>query len=303
LPVSVVVPTSGRVERLRACLESLSRCVPRAEEVVVVDQSGDPRVAEAVERFRAAGARLVRSGGFGVSAGVNRGLASARRSTVLVTHDDCTVAPSWVETAHELAAEDSEAIVTGRVLPFGDSRAVPSVKDDPRPYDYTGEVRCGVLYPNNMVLDRAATLAFGAFDERFRAAAEDNDLCYRWLRSGRRLRYAPELVVWHHDWRTHDELEALYARYWRAQGHFYAKHLRRGDFNMLRFIALDLYAATRAAAAAVAHGRPRWSDPRRGVLRGLLPGLVEGWSLFADSPESATGESTSGTALDGPHSD
>jgi len=42
------------------------------------------------------------------------------------------------------------------------------------------------LYTNNAVMSRSAVLEFGAFDEDFETA-EDNDLCYRWLKSGRRL--------------------------------------------------------------------------------------------------------------------
>jgi hypothetical protein len=30
----------------------------------------------------------------------------------------------------------------------------------------------------------------------------------------------------------------------------------------------------------VVRGRPRWSDGRRGILRGLPAGLVAGWRLF-----------------------
>ena len=70
--------------------------------------------------------------------------------------------------------------------------------------DYTGSITSGVLFPANMVFSRDALSEFGGFDERagLMLAAEDNDLCYRWLVDGRSLRYEPELVVWHHDWRS-----------------------------------------------------------------------------------------------------
>ena len=53
--VSVVVPTIGRVEQLRVCLGSLARCEPRADEVLVADQSGDPAVADLVGPVRRRG--------------------------------------------------------------------------------------------------------------------------------------------------------------------------------------------------------------------------------------------------------
>jgi glycosyltransferase involved in cell wall biosynthesis len=281
-PVSVVVPTVGRPGPLQACLESVAACVPRADELLVVDQSGDASVREVVARFAPAGVRYVGCSGRGVSRGRNVGLANAAHDTVLVTDDDCTVAADWIGTAWELAARHPGTIITGRVLPVGEASAVPSWKDDPNAHDFTGEVHGGALFPNNMVLPRSSVLASGGFDERFGPdeAAEDNEFSYRWLREGRSLRYEPALVVWHHDWRTRVELERLYTRYARGQGFFYAKHLRRGDWTMLRFLARDLYWAGRGLVAAAMRRREDWVDPRRGIPRGLPQGLVHGWRVY-----------------------
>jgi GT2 family glycosyltransferase len=281
LPVSIVIPTIGRVERLGACLESIAAGDGRAAEILVVDQSGGPDVAALVQKYASLRARVVACDGRGISLAMNVGLRRAARDIVLVTHDDCTVAPSWVATAARFMAQDPEMIVTGRVLPGGDDPlAVASTKDDQTPYDFTGELHSGALYPNNMALNRDRVVEFGGFDETFKTAAEDNDLSYRWLRAGHRLRYEPELVVWHHDWRSHEDLERLYVEYWRWQGVFYAKHLRRGDMTMLRFIARDVRFGLRATAARVLRGRPKWSDWRRGILRGLPRGLLSGWTMF-----------------------
>ena len=281
-PVSVVIPTVGRVGPLGACLESLALCRPRAAEIVVVDQSGDPAVEALVARFGSVDARLVRCAGEGVSLGRNVGIRAARHEVVLVTDDDCTVEATWVENAWQLMRADPRRILTGQVLPVGDPRAVPSVKVDATPHDFTGTVHDGALFANNMVLNRDLVLAHGGFDERFRPseAAEDNDFSYRWLKAGGVLRFEPALVVRHHDWRTPDQLERLYARYARGQGFLYAKHLRQGDLRMLRYLARDVYRALRGIAAAVLKGRKGWTDPRRGLLRGLPGGLWYGWQVF-----------------------
>lgn len=282
VPISVVIPTLGRAAPLTATLESLAACRPRAAEVLVVDQSGDPAVEQLVERFASVGARLIPCAGKGVSRGRNVGIRHAGHEIVLVTDDDCTVAPNWVATAWELMRDDARRIVTGQVIPAGDPRAVPSVKVDPRPHDYTGKVHGGALFPNNMALNRDLVLAVGGFDERFRPseAAEDNDFCYRWLKAGNVLRYEPALAVWHHDWRTPEQLERLYVAYARGQGFLYAKHLRQGDLRMLLYIARDLYYAARGFASAVVKGREGWTDARRGIPRGLPGGLWYGWQVF-----------------------
>jgi GT2 family glycosyltransferase len=270
VPVSVVIPTVGRVDLLARCLESIAACDPLPGEVVVVDQSGDSGVSELVDRFGNLGAGVVTSDRRNIALGTNLGLRSARHDFVLVTHDDCRVARSWVGVGYAHLAASPEAIITGRVVAGGDPHAVPSTKDDPEPRDFTGESAWYVLFANNMGFSRSAVLDFGGFDERFESAAEDNDLCYRGLRAGRTLRYEPDLVVWHEDWRTPDELKRVYAGYARAQGLFYAKHLWQGDPHLLREFAGDLIAGVR--------------EPRRPILPWLPIGLVEGWWRFSKRP-------------------
>jgi GT2 family glycosyltransferase len=282
VPVTVVIPTIGRLEPLRRCLESLARSAPQPDEILVVDQSHDPAIEDAVAEIVEARGRVVRSDGAGVARARNDGLRAAANDVVLVTDDDCTVAADWVSTGAQLATTHPGAIVTGKVLPVGDPRAVPSTKDDPSPRDLSGERRGGWLFGNNMVLPRTAVLELDGFDERFgpAEAAEDNEFCYRWLRAGRPLRYEPSLVVDHHDWRSPDDLERLYVRYARGEGFFYAKHLRRGDLRMLRFVARDLAWALRGLASGLVTRREPWTDSRRGILRGLPGGFAAGWRVY-----------------------
>ena len=282
LPVSVVIPTIGRVDPLRRCLETLAACRPAAAEILVADQSHDPAVAALVAEHAGSAARVVPSHGRGVARARNDGLRAAEYELVLVTDDDCTVPPDWVATAWRLAREHPGAIVTGRVRPVGDPRAVPSTKDDPVPRDLSAERRGGVLFPNNMALPCAAVLELGGFDERFgpEEAAEDNEFCYRWLKAGNVLRYDPALVVHHYDWRTPEELLRLYVRYARGEGFFYAKHLRRGDLRMLRFLARDTAWGLRSLVSAVVKRREAWTDSRRGLLRGLPGGFLHGWRVY-----------------------
>lgn len=282
VPVTVVIPTIGRIEPLRRCLESLAASDRPPAEILVVDQSHDPEITALVDELGAGRARVVAGDGLGVARARNDGLRAAVHEVVLITDDDCTVHPDWVATGWRLATEHPGAIVTGRVLPVGDARAVPSTKDDPVPMDLSSERRGGWLFGNNMILPRDPVLGIGAFDERFgpEEAAEDNEFCYRWLKAGRPLRYEPSLVVRHHDWRSPEELERLYVRYARGEGFFYAKHLRRGDLRMLRFVARDLAWGLRGLASGLVKGREPWTDSRRGVFKGLPGGFAAGWRAY-----------------------
>ena len=258
LAVSVIIPTLGRRDLLERCLRSVLACDPAPDEVVVVDQSDGAAVAVLIGELHALLVRRVECDGRGVARAMNVGLAAVRHDTVLVTHDDCTVAADWVGVAVRHAEAHRGGIITGRVLPPDGSPYVPSTKSDPRPKDFTGMVTSGVLYPANMVASRRELQAIGGFDERRSLlVAEDNDLCYRWLTDGRGFRYEPDLVVWHHDWRTPVELVRTHIAYARAQGGFYAKHLHA------------VIAASCAYCAGIsARGSEAWCSARCGGSRG-----------------------------------
>jgi GT2 family glycosyltransferase len=284
LPASVVIPTIGRAELLDRCLESISQCRPRAAEIIVVDQSRDNAVCLVVERFSQIGARVLSCSVRDRSVAVNRGMGEAQHDIVLVTDDDCTVAPSWVATAWNHLSGDPGAIVTGRVLPVGDAVAVPSLMGDPMPHEYTGGMHYDVLFGCNMACSRSRFLGLGGFDERVKLA-EDNDFCYRWLRAGERLRYDPDFLIWHHAWRTPEDLQRHFAGYARGQGIFYAKHLRRHDLGIVRFLARDLRRAMRGIASRILRGRSEWPDARLALPRGVISGLVSGWPAFGHEAE------------------
>jgi GT2 family glycosyltransferase len=274
-PVTVVVPTIGRADLVESCLVSLAACEPRAAEVIVADQSGRDEVRQVAKRFEWLGVRLLSLDVRSKPLALNLALEEAANEVVLVTDDDCTVDPAWVGAGWAAMSVDPEAVVTGRVLPAGEPSAVPSTIDEAAPRDYTGTLHYGALYGGNMACNRTLVLAFGGFDPRFEAA-EDNDFCYRWLRAGRSLRYEPDLVVWHHAWRSPEELVLNYRAYGHGQGVFYAKHLRRGDLRVAPFLLRDLYRGARGVAAQLVRGRSAWPDPRTGLLRGVVVGLVRG---------------------------
>ena len=246
--------------------------------------------------------RHVVSDGRGIALATNAGLHAATNEWVLVTHDDCTVAEDWVRSAAEAMQEAPDGMVTGRVLPVGDPAAVPSIRTETEPEEWTGRLSKGALWPANMAVNRDAILSMGGFDERLtlRWAAEDNDLCYRWISLGRRLRYIPQMVVWHHDWRSPQQLRNTYISYAKGQGAFYAKHLHAGDRRVLRFIVSDLILGVRSVVAAPVRRRPRWQDPRRALPLWLPVGLAQGWRESRRLGSSRTADRSSSGLPAGP---
>lgn len=279
LPVSVVVATIGRPKLLEACVTSVLACRPGPDDVVIVDQSD----AGLADRMRALGddrIRVVPSPVRGISRAVNDGLRAARHDTVMMTDDDCTVAPDWIAAGWDAHALACGGLVSGRVLPAGDPALVPSAIVSTEFRDWTGVRTKGSLYRGNMVGSAAALLAIGGFDERatLRSAAEDNDFCYRWAKAGLPLHYDPLMVVWHHDWRSASDLRTTYRTYAKGQGAFYAKHLAQGDLHMVRFVASDVREGVRARRHRLLHQHRHDPPTRRELLvPWLFVGLVAGW--------------------------
>lgn len=279
LPVTVVVATIGRVELVGACVESVLACDPGPAEVVVVDQSGGPEVADRLARCADPRVRVVPCAGTGISRAANMGLRRAGHDVVMMTDDDCTVATDWIAAGWKAHAATG-GIASGRVLPAGDPKLVPSTITLTEPRDWTGIRTKGSLYRGNMVGEARAMLALGGFDERatLRRAAEDNDFCYRWAKAGLPLHFAPEMVVWHHDWRSPEQLGATYRTYATGQGAFYAKHLATGDLFVLRFVVTDLRDGLQARLRRWRAGdRDAPPTRRERLVPWLFVGLVDGW--------------------------
>lgn len=276
LPISLVIPTIGRTEMLRDCLHSVAVGTALPAEVVLVDQSGGDVLAPLIADLPSLRIRRVESDARNIAVAYNAGIRAAREAIVAVTHDDCTVATEWLEVALRTVASRIDLLTTGRVMPEGDPDLVPSCKTSEEPREYRGEPEVSLLFPANMVAHRAELLAIGGFDEAFARAAEDGDLCFRWLRSGRTLRYEPAMTVRHRDWRSRDELLALNVRYAFDQGRMYGKHLWRRDWAIAPFVARDAREAMALMRAQLLHRPVAMSDWRRGLARGLPAGVVVG---------------------------
>lgn len=281
--VTVAIPTIGRIEMLQRCLESIRSGTRHPAEVLLLDQSGKADLAAELGDLSPLTIRVVACDGRGIALNVNNGLREASHEQMLMTHDDCVVATDWVEQMSKAIGDLPGGMVTGRVLPpeGADPKAVPSTIDWNEPWDYTGSLSHGVLYPNNMAVHTSVALGIGGFDERvgFATAAEDLDFSYRWLKAKLPLRYEPQAVVTHVDWRAPEDLTKLYQHYARSAGRFYAKHLITGDRTIAKQALKDIRSGLRAWKRYRSEPFPRWQEQRLElplfVPVGIAEGLVE----------------------------
>ena len=226
--IAVVVCTYNRADKLEQCLGSLRNqsLDPSRYEIVVVDDCSSDRTPGVAERYAT---RVVRnSKNLGLAASRNVGVEATAAAVLAFTDDDCVPDRDWL--SEFLAAfDDPEALgVGGRVVPLRTDGLLLRYYDLNNPLAHNAQEaaasgsllqrflayfrssarlnsvpqdgqRLVTVTGANMSLRRTTLESVGGFDERFRLAADDTDLCLRLneLRPGARLLYAPRAVVAH----------------------------------------------------------------------------------------------------------
>jgi glycosyltransferase involved in cell wall biosynthesis len=205
--ISVVVATRDRRDRLPRLIDALAaqRDAPPFEVVIVDDGSRDGTFAE-LERlasatpFRLVPLRRDQSGGPGQAR--NDGWRRAQAPLIAFTDDDCAPQPEWLGLlAKDLTDTDA---VQGRTIPD------PTQLDRRNAFSHTvyAEGEWGFYEACNMAYRREVLEAHAGFDAQFQYSlfngqgtgpifGEDTDLAWRAKRSGARIVFDPNAVVFH----------------------------------------------------------------------------------------------------------
>ena len=202
---SLIIPTYQRPAQLSACLGALAQLdYPRDRfEVVVVDDGGETPVDTVVAPFMdELTVILLRQSNAGPATARNTGAARAHSQFLAFTDDDCAPTPDWLGTlAARFAVTPADAIA-GQTL-----NALPD-----NPYATASQLFVSFLFTyhnadpsqarfattSNLALPAETFRALNGFDPTFSfPGGEDYEFCIRWLFHGYRLRYAPEVVVYH----------------------------------------------------------------------------------------------------------
>jgi glycosyltransferase involved in cell wall biosynthesis len=233
---SIVIPTYGRPRQLADCLQSLARLDDShgGFEVIVVDDGSEtpPQAALATVDMRL-DVRLLQQSHAGPAAARNTGALKARGAFLAFTDDDCQPAPDWLHTLARRMTADPECMIGGRTinaLPGNTySTASQLLIDYLYSYYNLDPGRARFFTSNNLAVAAERFRSVGGFDTGFpRAAAEDRELCDRWLSHGYRLLYAPEAVVHHAHALTFWKFLRQHYAYGRGAYFFHQIRSRRG---------------------------------------------------------------------------
>ena len=298
LDVSILICTRDRSDLLEGCLRSVLACSPGAKEVVVVDQSRDESTRQTVCRHQGGPVpvRYLRGNGLGLSRGKNQGIADCTASIVAFTDDDCRVDPGWIGALTEPIRNSKSAAAVGRTLP---ERAVGEVEETFSVYAPEGRPAFSPrTHPwrvgggGNFAATRDLLAVAGPFDERFGPgapleSAEDMDMVHRLLRTGRRIVYVSEAVVWHRSWRSSTENRRLSRAYGIGAGGYFTKHLLAGDLlTGGRLLARLGVRSLHLARAALQRDRRRVAE-QSVYLLGLFEGVGRYLSAGRQAPSPA----------------
>jgi glycosyltransferase involved in cell wall biosynthesis len=271
--ISVIVVTCGRPIELGLLLDSLSRQVYQADEVIVVDQRGKKNkkvISKIAKQFNHVS--YVPSSSRNKSRSLNRAVSLAKNSIVAFTDDDCVADTHWLkEIARVFQKNQNISGMFGRSLPWqvgswaSSGRVCPAYFDKKTAHTLKNPDtdRAYIGYGHNMAFRKQALITLGGFvlwlgPGSMGKAGEDLEMGLRILLSERILFYEPRALVYHNRWLTflqNQMQEASYVcgevacfGYYGLSGYpfgwRYAFDTLRLEARQIRVLLLDLHLRT-----------------------------------------------------------
>src|SRR5262249_32663588 len=138
----------------------------------------------------------------GPGAARNHGAAIAKGEVLAFTDDDCAPAPNWLSALETRFRANPRNAIGGKTLNSKPANLFSTASQLLIDYLYgyynADPDHAVFLTSNNLAIPTAAFHEVGGFDVGFeKAAAEDRELCDRWIAKGYPLIYAPEVIVGH----------------------------------------------------------------------------------------------------------
>jgi O-antigen biosynthesis protein len=195
--MSVVVCTHNGRQTLGECLQRLGELRYPDYETIVVDDGSTDGSGDLARSF---GLRVVETEHLGLSCARNAGTAAATGEIVAFLDDDAYPDQDWLHYIAASLESGPHAGVGGPNLPPPeDGRTAECVAVAPgAPIHVLISEREAEHLPGcNMAFRKSVLEDVGGFDERFRAAGDDVDLCWRLQDAGQTLGFSAGAVVTH----------------------------------------------------------------------------------------------------------
>lgn len=234
---SIIVPTYNRTEQLVVCLQSLAKLAyPRSRfEIIVIDDGSDVFLNTTIKPFQElVNLTLIRQQNCGPASARNSGAEAACGKFLAFTDDDCSPSEDWL-TRLEARFETFPNCMFGGFTVNSLRQNIFSTTSQlivDLVYDFYNQKpnQATFITSNNMAMPKALFDEIGGFDTSFpKAAAEDRDLCDRWLHSNYKIIYAPEVKVYHSHKLTFFGYWKQHFNYGRGACHYRRLRNQRGS--------------------------------------------------------------------------
>lgn len=198
--VSVIVCSFDGAATIRETLEGLGRLAYPKEcfEVIVVSDGSTDQTAEIAREYPVS---VISSENRGLSAARNLGLNHASGEIVAYIDDDAYPDPHWLQfLAKALMNSDHVGVGGPNIVPPEDGFIAQCVALSPGgPVQVLLTDETADHIPGcNKAFRRDALIDIGGFDEQFRIAGDDVDICWRLRERGWTLGFSAAASVWHH---------------------------------------------------------------------------------------------------------
>jgi len=196
--MSVLVCTYNGSKTIRECMEGLQRLDYPDYEVVVVSDGSTDRTESIVNQYDV---RLIKIPNRGLSYARNVAAWEATGEYVAYIDDDAFPDPNWLKyLAHTFLTRNCAAVGGPNHPPLSAGWIADCVANAPGgPTHVLISDNVAEHIPGcNMAYRRDLLLEIGGFDEAFRIAGDDVDLCWRLQEAAHEIAFSPAAQVWHH---------------------------------------------------------------------------------------------------------
>jgi glycosyltransferase involved in cell wall biosynthesis len=289
--VSIVICTYNRAKSLKNTLDSImTMSVPEdlSWEIIVVDNNSSDNTKEIVEDFKIK-TRLNVAYAFeekrGLSNARNSGIREAKGEIIVFIDDDVIVDREWMGEIFKIVNSGKEyGMIFGQTRVYSPDLCRLSTKEVD--HEETFEMPCSpwaVGNGNNMLIKRSTLDILGYFDISLGAgtkigSAEDTDYVHRVLRSGMKIIYSPDLIVYHnHGKILPEEINRIRYNYAKGRGAFYCKYILRNDVFAFKLFIREVITEVRRLFSNVKNRRNYRVSMRnlKGVLYGFMLRIIE----------------------------
>lgn len=203
--ISVVIPAYNAEKSIPKTLKSLHEQSFKSFEIIVVD---DGSIDRTMEISKPLASKVIRTENRGPAAARNAGIQHVSGEIIALLDSDCQAEKTWIESINRIFTDTKISVIMGKAIippsnfigdaisalgfPAGGSIGFDKVwKVIPEGYTNT-------LSTCNCAFRKDVFNKFGPFDEDFPyAGGEDTLFAYNIIKSGEKIKYCPEVLVWH----------------------------------------------------------------------------------------------------------